>query len=130
MPKPTLTLTINDSTVSNVGGVPVRTIELQVSGAANGLPTNDLFVIRKVSGNDEFVTVASVADLTNFPDNANDATAEQPYYRTSTVTMSTDFPHIADEFLTNIQRRLKALVDALDQLDENQTNTSYTITAT
>lgn len=127
---PSIQITITDSSVDYVGGVPVRSIGLLASNQSEEVPSAKIFVLRKIGDTEaEYVTIATVADFSNIPDDIADATDLQPYFRSEEMIWSTDYPDEGDAFLVNIKRRIQSMISQLALLDAEAVGTTITFTA-
>ena len=116
-------LYIVENTVENVNGVPVGKLTLRTRNPVD-VPDASWFVVRRESGVDTLVCVASVADFTNFglapPADSN----PQRHWRTNEIIYYTDNPEHLAEMIENTKRRIQAAIDAFNLIDNNTTGVS------
>ena len=110
-----ITLEILENSVENVNGVPAAKLVLRTSTPVD-VPDSSWFVVRRDSGVDSLVCVASVADFTNLPIIAPQDANPLRYWRTNEITYYTDIPDNLVEMIDNTKRRIQAAIDAFNAI--------------
>ncbi len=123
-----ISVTTSQSLDVTTGGVPVAKV-LFTALNPTGLTDSKIFLVRQRGSLVEFVTVCGPSDLSNFPADVPLEDAADPLFRTNTFELITDQPAMIDKMMADVDRRVRLLIQSLNQISQSSSPQTTVYTA-